>query len=303
MILVTGATGFLGKNTISVLSKSNSNFVGTSLSSGLDLRKLSDVKDYFNETKPQYVINCAAYVGGIQFGLKHEAEMFYNNMLMTINLLEACREFNVKRLINPISNCAYPAKASLFKEEEFWDGALHSSVFVYGMARKMSLVGAYAYANQYNFDSINLVLSNMYGPQDHFDVERSHALGALIKKIVDAKRLNIPEVVIWGTGKPVREWLYVEDAAVALIKALKIDRYSGPINIGVGKGCSIMQLADLIKDKVRYTGDLRLDTSKIDGAAYKTVDGSLGQKLLNWTPETTLDNGIQQTLDWYFKNV
>lgn len=303
MILVTGATGFLGKNTTSLLAKSNTTFTGTSLSSGLDLRNSSDVNDYFNETKPQYVINCAAYVGGIQFGLSHEAEIFYNNMLMTINILEACRKFNVKRLVNPISNCAYPAKASLFKEEEFWEGALHSSVLVYGMARKMSLVGSHAYANQFSLDSINLVLSNMYGPQDHFDVERSHALGALIKKIVDAKRFNIPEVVIWGTGKPVREWLYVEDAAVALIKALKIDKYSGPINVGVGKGCSIMELAELIKKKVSYNGELRLDTSKIDGARYKTVDGSLGQKLLNWTPQTTLDDGIQQTLDWYYKNV
>ena len=236
MILVTGATGFLGKRVCRKLDLLEQEYVKTSLSLGTDLRDQEQTFKLFEKVKPDYVLHCSSYVGGIQFGLKHTGEMYYNGLLMQVNLLEACRQYCVKRLVNPISNCAYPGKATLFKEDEFWDGPLHDSVLVYGMVRKMSYIGALAYQKQYGLDVINLILSNMYGPEDHFEAERSHALGALIMKFVDANENNKPEVIVWGTGKPVREWLHVDDGATAMIKAMDIMPYIDPINIGIAKG-------------------------------------------------------------------
>lgn len=302
MILVLGSNGFLGKRVCHKLNEKQIPYLGTSFSMGVDLREKDQTFKLFEKIKPTYVINCASYVGGIQFGYKHPGELFYNNTLMTANILEACRIFNIKRLINPISNCAYPGNLSVFKENEFWNGPLHESVMVYGQVRKNSWVGSWAYAKQYNLDTINLILSNMYGPEDHFDEERSHALGALIKKIVHAKINKLSEVIIWGTGSPVREWLHVDDGAEAMIKALDILPYIDPINIGVLKGISIKELSLLIKNIVNYDGELVFDISKPDGAPYKTVDGKLGNELLNWSPKTNLKIGITETIEWYIKN-
>lgn len=302
MILVTGATGFLGKRVCRLLSAKSLAFTQTSLSLGTDLRDFSATQSLFKITRPSHVINCAAYVGGIQFGYKHSAELFHNNLLMTLNLLAAARDFGVKRIVNPISNCAYPAQATLFKEEEFWDGPLHESVLVYGFVRKASLVGAWAYKQQEGLDVLNLVLSNMYGPEDHFEEERSHALGALIMKMVRAKRYSLPEVVIWGSGKPVREWLHVDDGAEAMVRGLAAKQTLGPINIGVASGISILEMAKLIKQKVGYEGRLVLDVGKPDGAPFKTVDGSLGAALLGWKPTRNFERGVEETINWYLEH-
>ncbi|MFA6035789.1 MAG: NAD-dependent epimerase/dehydratase family protein [Candidatus Micrarchaeia archaeon] len=301
-ILVLGATGFLGKRVCKKLDAAGLKYSRTALSLGTDLREEKQAGALFKKEKPTHVLNCAAYVGGIQFGYKHPAELFRNNLLMSINILECCRKYNVKRLVNPISNCAYPARATLFKEDEFWDGPLHESVLVYGLARKTSYVGAWAYAKQFGLDSINLILSNMYGPEDHFEEERSHAIGALIMKMAKAKKANEQSVVVWGTGKPVREWLYVDDGAEAMVRGLSCQKYDGILNIGTGAGISIRELAEKIKKAVGYTGKLIYDSSKPDGAPYKTVDGSRSAKFLNWKPSTKLDDGLKLTVDWYMKN-
>lgn len=302
MILVTGATGFLGKRVCHQLTNSGVAYTPTSLSLGTDLRDAQAASVLFKEIKPTYVLNCAAYVGGIQFGYKHSAELFHNNLLMTLNLLEAARATGVKRIVNPISNCAYPAQAMLFKEEEFWNGPLHESVLVYGFVRKAAWVGSWAYQKQYGLDVVNLIFSNMYGPEDHFDEERSHALGALIMKMVRAKQLNLPEVVVWGSGKPVREWLHVDDGAEALVRALDVVPTIEPINIGVASGISILEMAQLIQRLVGYEGRLILDESKPDGAPYKTVEGSRGAELLGWTPAREFKQGVEDTITWYMKH-
>jgi len=302
MILVLGSTGFLGKRVCKKLEHSGIEYKATSFTAGVDLRESGQVLSLFETIKPEIVLNCAAYVGGIQFGYKHPAELFRNNLLMTINILDAAARFGTHRIVNPISNCAYPAKATLFKESEFWDGPLHESVMVYGFARKASWVGSWAYAKQYGVDQVNLILSNMFGPEDHFEEERSHAMGALIMKIVEAKRSRTPSVVVWGSGTPVREWLYVDDGAEAMVRAMRIAPQTDPINIGVSKGISIIDMARLIKRIVEYEGELILDPTKPDGAPYKTVDGSIGAEIMGWSPETNFESAVCETVKWYIKN-
>ena len=299
MILVTGATGFLGKNVCLKLEEKNIPFKRTSLSMGLDLREPTQLISYIQNNRIKSILNCAAFVGGIKFGYDFPTEMFNNNLLMTINLLQASKVCKVNRIVNPISNCAYPAKATLFKEEEFWDGPLHESVLVYGFVRKASWIGSWAYNKQFGMDTINLIFSNMYGPGDHFDEERSHALGALIKKIVNAKKENLPNVTVWGSGKPVREWLHVQDASEAMIRALYVDSINEPLNVGVGKGISIIEMAEMIKSYSGYKGELILDNTKPDGAPFKTVDGNKGEKHLNWSPQISFKKGLKKTVQDY----
>lgn len=301
-ILVLGATGFLGKHVCKKLNERGLSYAASSLSSGADLRDKNETFKLFEKEKPEYVLNCASYVGGIHFGYKHFTEIFSNNLLMAVNILEASNEFKIKRLVNPISNCAYPSKANLFKENEFWDGPLHESVLVYGFVRKAFWVGSWAYNFQHGLDVVNIILSNMYGPDDHFEEERSHALGALIMKFAKAKINNEPAVTIWGTGKPIREWLHVHDGAEAMIRSLYIQPHIDPINIGVANGISISELALRIKENIGFNGQMIFDPSKPDGADYKTVDGSKGLKLLGWGPEVPLDKGLPETIEWYIKN-
>lgn len=302
MILVTGATGFLGKRVCKLLREKGLEFTTTSLSTGLDLRHRADTLKFMAEVRPTHILNCAAFVGGIQFGYKHSAELFHDNLHMSLNLLESARMAKVKRLVNPISNCAYPGEARVFREDEFWDGPLHESVLVYGLVRKISWVGARAYASQYGLDVINLIFSNMYGPEDHFEEERSHALGALIMKIVRAKRERQPSVIIWGTGRPVREWLHVDDGAEAMVRAMDVSSCVDPINIGVQQGISILALAEMIRDLVGYDGELIVDPSKPDGAPFKTVDGSRGKKHFRWEPSRKFSTGVADTIKWYMKH-
>ena len=302
MILVTGATGFLGKRVCHKLDERGLEYTKTSLSGGVDLRNGDETIAYFQKIKPSIVLNCASFVGGIQFGMKYPADIFKNNMPMIANLFEAAHKAGVKRIVNPISNCVYPAEATLFKESEFWDGPLHESVMVYGLVRKLSWAGSWAYARQHGLDTVNLVLSNMYGPEDHFEAERSHALGALVKKFVDARETNASEVIVWGSGKPVREWLYVDDGAEAMVRGMDCDPVTQPVNIGVATGISIIEMAEQIKQAVGYKGKITLDTSKPDGAPFKTVDGSKGKALLNWSPQISFDNGVAKTVKWYEDN-
>lgn len=298
-ILVTGATGFLGKRVCVRLKARGIRCVPTSLSLGTDLRDLGQSVALFAKVRPAVVLNCASFVGGIQFGLKYPADIFNNNMRMIANLFEAAHRAGVQRIVNPISNCVYPRNKALFKETEIWDGALDETVMVYGLLRKISWAGAWSYAKQHGQETINLVLSNMYGPDDHFEEERSHALGALIMKFSEAKVGNKPQVVVWGTGRPVREWLYVDDGAEAMIRGMDCKATMDFVNVGVAEGITVRDLALRIKDKVGYAGELVFDTSKQDGAPYKTVDGTYGRELLGWSPEVRLNEGLENTISWY----
>lgn len=303
MIVVTGATGFLGQRVCALLSAQGRPFTRISRSLGTDLRDPAAARAAlaaaFEGQAERKLIHCAAHVGGIQFGLTRAAELFHHNLAMTLALNEAAVATGVQRLVNPISNCAYPGAANLFKEEAFWDGPLHDSVLAYGFARKASWVGAWAYAQQHGLDTLSLILSNMYGPGDHFEPERSHALGALVHRIHQAKRSGAAQVVIWGSGTPVREWLHVDDGAEALVRGLDAPACGEPVNIGVAQGISILDMARLIADELGYAGQLVTDPSKPDGAPYKTVDGTRGAALLGWRPSREFRAGVRDTIHWY----
>ena len=301
-IAVTGATGFLGKRVVKKLKEQGKDPVITSLSLGVDLRDYQQTIDFFQEHKPDMLLNCASFVGGIQFGYKYPVDLFENNLLMNVNLLKAARESGIKRIVNPISNCVYPAKATLFKEEEIWDGPMHESVLVYGFVRKAFWVGSWANHRQYGLDIVNIVLSNMYGPEDHFEEERSHALGALIMKFVEAKRKDLPFVNVWGSGKPVREWMHVDDGAESMIRSMDMPPTEDFVNIGIGQGISVIEMCELIRELSGYKGEIKLDPTKPDGAAFKTVDGTRGAQLLGWKPSVPFRDGVAQTIKWYEEN-
>ena len=301
-IFVAGGTGFLGKRVVKYLSENGYNYCTTSLSRGVDFREKEQVEAYFKKEQPEIVINCAAFIGGIKFGLEHEGEIFYNNTLINLNLQECARTNGVKKYINPIANCSYPGDLEEnFRESEWWNGPLHPSVLVYGFVKKGTWVNTYAYHHQYGMNFVNFLVPNMYGPDDHFDEVRSHAMGALIMKIVNAKENNLPEVVVWGTGKPVREWLYIDDCVEAFIRSLDIDTGIEPINIGQDIGISIKDLAEKIKKIVGYKGNLVFDATKPDGALYKTMNVDKLKSIFNWLPQTSLDKGIRKTIDWYYE--
>lgn len=303
-IFIAGGTGFLGKRLIKILKEKKLSFTTTSLSMGVDFRNFQQTLDFFKKNKPNIVIHAAGQVGGIKYGIEHTGEMYYNNILISTNLIEAARLTNVKKFISPIANCAYPNVVSRdFKENEFWNGPLHESVLVYGMVRKAQWAQTWAYNRQYGMNFVNLVLSNMYGPGDRFDEERSHALGGILGKIINAKVNKIPQVTIWGSGKPIREWLYVDDGAQALLRAIDINYPVSQINIGVGKGISIHELSLLIKEIVTYKGKLIFDITKPDGAPYKVMDNTKCKKIFKWVPKTDLKDGIKDTYKWYLKHI
>ena len=297
-VLLVGSSGFLGNHVKTILNNEYDTFEITGKKQ-IDITKYDKLDKYLSKLKPDIVINCAAFVGGISYGYKYPARMLYENSTMAINLYRASQKNKVKKLINPISNCAYPRNLTTYKEENFFDGPPDDSVYNYGIAKRLFVQLGKSFYQEKNFSSVNVVVSNMYGPNDHFDIERSHALGAIIKKVHDAKINNYKEVELWGTGKPIREWLYVDDGAKALIKSINLESGHHFFNVGVEKGISILELAEIIRNKIGWDGKFVLNTSKPDGVLEKKVDGTRGEEKLNWKPETSLIDGIQTTVNWY----
>src|SRR3989344_8400855 len=218
-ISVPGGNGFFGSHIVNKLKKLKAN-INVPQRAKYDFRKKKDCLNYFNKVKPQIVINCAAFQGGIGFHSGKQADLFMDNILMGCFLMQAAQKAGVEKFVNVVAGCAYPGylNKSVMDESDFWSGDLHESIFSYGFPRKATVVYGKALYRQYGFNSIHLVLANMYGPRDHFNTDQSKALAALIKKFSDAKKNKQPSVEIWGTGKPMRDWLYIKDGAEAIIK-------------------------------------------------------------------------------------
>jgi len=303
-ILLTGGSGFLGSNVVDELISrgvKRENIV-IPRSKDLDLRKwencLSAVKD------TDVVIHLAARVGGIGFNLKFPAELFYDNAIMGIQLMEAARQSGVDKFVAVGTVCAYPKFTPVpFKEENLWDGYPEETNAPYGVAKKALLVQAQSYRKQYGFNAIYLVPVNLYGPGDHFDPEDAHVIPALILKFFDAKLRGLEKVVAWGTGSPSREFLYVKDAARGIVMAAEGYDKGDPVNLGSGEEIRIKDLVYMIKEMVGYEGELEWDITRPDGQPKRKLDVSKAREEFGFESETSFKDGLTKTIEWYKENM
>ena len=301
-ILLIGSQGFLGSHVKNLLDQNHENYQEIKNKKDVDIRNLEEFDKFVRQNEFKSIINCSAFVGGIAFGYKYQADLLQINSLMAVNIYEMAKKYKIEKVINPISNCVYPGHLELYEEKNFWNGPPHESVFNYGLSKRLMVGLGESFYQQYGITTSNVIMSNMYGPHDHFEEERSHALGAIIKKVSDAKKSHSESIEIWGTGKPVREWLYVEDGAKALVKSLNLNDGSYLFNVGINKGSSINEISDMISHAFNWDGNFVYDSSKPDGVMKKTVNGDYGKRLLDWAPEVKLNDGIKKTVDWYIKN-
>ena len=303
-VLIPGGGGFLGSRIAEKLRAKGATVIIPRRADGLDFRREQDCLQVMSDTKPSVVINCAAEIGGIGYHDGKQADLFLDNLKMGIYLMDAAQKAGVKKFVNIIAGCAYPGylEKDELHEEDYWNGKLHDSIVSYGLPRKISGEFGKALHKQYGFNSIHLVLANMYGPGEHFHPERSKVLASLLKKFYDAKRDAAPSVTVWGTGAPVRDWLYVEDGAEGIIRAAESYDSVEPLNIASGSGISVADLAKLIKDVSGFTGEIVFDTSKKDGAPKKTFGITKMQQVLQWIPETPLADGVRKTWEWLSEN-
>lgn len=298
-ILLLGHTGFLGKNLHEKLFNEKNFIVHVaSKSSGVDLREWNQVDELFGKIKPDLVINCASYVGGIQFGLNNKGNIYEYNMLMHINIIKAIRKYRVLKNIHPISNCTYPGHKTVYDEDEWWDGPMHDTVDIYGYTKKAIAIASKALRAE-GLDTVQLIFPNMYGPGDHLDPVRAHALGAILSRLVQAKKNNIDAVAIWGSGAPIREWLHVADAVDAIVKFIECKAPDVPINISSGVGVSIKELAEKLRNIIDEKIILEFDTTKPDGALVKILKPSPFLKKINWVPSYQLDRGLLEVVQAY----
>lgn len=299
-ILVTGGAGFLGRFVVDELRGRGAEEVIAPRSAEYDLRLLGDIRRALKDVRPDIVVHLAARVGGIGANLAHPAEFFYDNLRMSVPLLHESWQSGVQKFVALGTVCAYPKFTPVpFKEEHLWDGYPEETNAPYGLAKKMLLVQSQAYRQQYGFNSIFLLPVNMYGPGDNFDLENSHVIPALIRKCYEAKIVGASRVEVWGTGRPTREFLYVEDAAEGIVLAAERYNSSEPVNLGSGTEVSIRELVQMIASLVGFDGEIVWDTSKPDGQPRRCLDASRARERFGFTASTPFAEGLRRTIDWY----
>lgn len=302
--VVTGGTGFLGRHLVSRLEAAG-HTVAVPGTATCDLLELGQVRAFLERERPERIIHSAAYYGGLGINGVEPATIYFRNIMMGANLFEAARHVDAIRKIVVVGTaCSYPGRLeNLMREEDFWAGPVHGSVENYGLTKKIMSVQGRAYHKQFGLASIHLVLTNLYGPWDSYNPHRSHVVAALVRKFVEAKRAGAADVRLWGTGNPVREFLYVEDCADAILEAG--DVYADldhPLNIGTGVGTSIRELAETIRDLTGFRGALVWETDKPDGQAMKILDPARARATLAWRPTHSLRDGLAKTIAWYDAN-
>ena len=300
-IYVAGHRGLVGSSILRALDKAGYKNIVYRTHQELDLTNYEAVKEFFEKERPEYVFLAAAKVGGLWANKTHKAEFIYENLQIQNNVIKNAYDFGVKKLLFLGSSCIYPKMCPQpIKEEYLLSGYLEETNDAYAIAKISGLMMCRAFRQQYGVDYISAMPTNLYGYNDNFDLESSHVLPALIRKIHEAKENNIPEVTVWGTGAPLREFLFVDDLAEALV--FLMNEYSGEehVNVGTGTDVSIKELAQLICNVVGYTGKIVFDTSKPDGTPKKLLDVSKINSL-GWKAKVSLEEGIRKTYEWYLK--
>jgi GDP-L-fucose synthase len=302
-VCVTGGAGFLGKYIVNKLQEVGTCEIFVPLIEDYDLVKLEDIQRMLSDARPNMIIHLAALVGGIGANKDRPAEFFYVNLMMGIQLMHEAWKSGVDKFVAIGTICAYPKFTPVpFKEEYLWDGYPEETNAPYGLAKKMLLVQAQAYRQQYGFNSIFPLPVNLYGPGDNFDLETSHVIPALIRKCIEASERGEKQVVLWGDGTPTREFLYVDDAAEGLLLAAERYNSSEPVNLGSGYEISIKELAETIAELTGFKGELFWDTSKPNGQPRRALDTRRAEKEFGFRAKTPLKEGLIKTIDWYRKN-
>jgi GDP-L-fucose synthase len=293
--LVTGGGGFLGSHLVERLEQAGHEVV-VARRRDYDLTRYEDAERLFADARPELVFHLAAEVGGIGANRENPGRYWYANLMMGAHVLELSRVHSVDKLVIAGTVCAYPKFTPVpFSEDDLWNGYPEETNAPYGVAKKSILVGAQSYREQYGLNAIFLLPANLYGPRDNFDLQTSHVIPALIRKMVDASG----EVVLWGDGSPTREFLYVDDCADGLL--LAADRYDepGPVNLGTGVETSIRELAETVADVTGFAGELVWDTSMPNGQPRRQLDATRAEQLFGFRAATTLRAGLEKTVAWY----
>jgi GDP-L-fucose synthase len=302
-IIVTGGAGFLGRAVVARLEREGYRNIVVPRSREYDLTREDAVERLYAEHPPATVIHLAAHVGGIGANRANPGSFYYDNLMMGALLMEHARRRGCQKFVAIGTVCAYPKYTPVpFREDDLWNGYPEETNAPYGLAKKMLLVQAQAYRQQYGFNAIYLLPVNLYGPHDNFDPESSHVIPALIRKFVEAKERGEPTVTAWGDGSPTREFLYVDDAAEAI--GLALERYDGPepVNVGSSFEISIRDLTETIARVVGYDGRIVWDTSKPNGQPRRKLDVSRAERYFGFRATTSFEEGLRRTLEWYLSN-
>jgi len=299
-VTVTGGNGFLGGYVIQKLNEHGAEQVNIADIDRYDLRELADIERMYDEQQPNIVIHLAAVVGGIGANRNNPGKFFYDNAIMGIQMIEQARQFGIEKFVCIGTICAYPKFTPVpFKEDDLWSGYPEETNAPYGLAKKMLLVQLQSYRQQYGFNGSYLLPVNLYGPGDNFDPDSSHVIPALIKKCVDAQRDGKKEIVVWGTGKVSREFIYVEDAAEGIVLATELYNKAEPVNIGAGFEITIKDLVELIVELTGFKGKITWDKTKPDGQPRRMLDTSRAKNEFGFEAKMKLGEGLKRTIEWY----
>jgi GDP-L-fucose synthase len=299
-VVVTGGAGFLGSFVVEQLRARGCQQIFVPRSSEYDLVDMDGVRRLYDDAKPDLVIHLAARVGGIGANRANPGKYFYDNLMMGVQLIDEGRRRGLPKLVAAGTICAYPKFAPVpFLEDDIWNGYPEETNAPYGLAKKMLLVQSQAYRDQYDFNSVVVFPVNLYGPRDNFDLETSHVIPAMIRKVETAIRERHEKVVLWGDGSPTREFLYVEDAADGILAACERYDSSDPVNLGSGREIRIGDLARMIGERMGFTGRFEYDTSKPNGQPRRQLSIERARERLGWVAQTSFEEGLDRTIAWW----